>query len=137
MFTGINVTEFGRRFQNQENCYRFLYSVIGVSFVAPHMTLRERPAFTGGVKVARLMIVWLLTLFFMDFECKSWRHFTYYFGLWQKIWLCLKSNCQLKSALSRRRVGNLSWKLKMPWYKKTADVISSSSGRRNHCWKIS
>ena len=84
MFTGINVTEFGRRFQNQENCYRFLYSVIGVSLVDPHMILRERPAFTGGVKVARLMIVWLLTLFFMDFECKSWRHFTYNFGLWQK-----------------------------------------------------
>ena len=31
--------------------------VIGVSFVAAQMTLRERPAFTGGVKVARLMKV--------------------------------------------------------------------------------
>ena len=27
LFTGINAIEFGRRFQNQEDCYRYLYSI--------------------------------------------------------------------------------------------------------------
>lgn len=42
LFTGINAIEFRGRFQSQEDCYVYLYCVIGVRFVVAQMTLRER-----------------------------------------------------------------------------------------------